>query len=149
MSQVRADRTTTMTATTTSTSTPLKGKSKDDSRWWNSYALLEQQRRLVPFCFATLNSSFPGQSCGQVPLSFLPTKASLQSSDAHSRHQGSSFFNLRSSFLLRHHALNPPQLSVCRLTKVGSLHTSQADKDPDSGASGEPLWQTVGTSLNP
>ncbi|KAI9446360.1 hypothetical protein H4582DRAFT_1905171 [Lactarius indigo] len=35
-----------MSATTT-TSTPLKGKAKDDSRWWNSYALVEQQRRPV------------------------------------------------------------------------------------------------------
>ncbi|KAN0140728.1 hypothetical protein V8E53_001172 [Lactarius tabidus] len=32
-----------MTATAT-TSTQLKGKAKDDSRWWNSYALVEQQR---------------------------------------------------------------------------------------------------------
>lgn len=35
-----------MSATTT-TNTPLKGKAKDDSRWWNSYALVEQQRRPV------------------------------------------------------------------------------------------------------
>ncbi|KAH9063340.1 hypothetical protein EDB87DRAFT_1557873 [Lactarius vividus] len=32
---------------TTTTNTPLKGKAKDDSRWWNSYALVEQQRRPV------------------------------------------------------------------------------------------------------
>ncbi|KAF8274923.1 hypothetical protein EI94DRAFT_1711996 [Lactarius quietus] len=46
MSQVGADRTATMTATAT-TSTQLKGKAKDDFRWWNSYALVEQQRRPV------------------------------------------------------------------------------------------------------
>lgn len=56
MSQVGTDRTATMTATAT-TSTQLKGKAKDDSRWWNSYALVEQQRRLVIFilCCILLN----------------------------------------------------------------------------------------------
>lgn len=55
MSQVGADRTATMTATAT-TSSQLKGKAKDDSRWWNSYALVEQQRRLV-FFFPLLHST--------------------------------------------------------------------------------------------
>lgn len=34
-------------AATKTTSTPLKGTTKDDSRWWDSYALVEQQRRPV------------------------------------------------------------------------------------------------------
>ena len=77
MSQVGADRTT-MTATAT-TNAPLKGKAKDDSRWWNSYALVEQERRLVPLFFVAINSTLAGQSYGQVPPSSLLMKASLLS----------------------------------------------------------------------
>ena len=147
MSQVGADRTT-MTATAT-TSTPLKGKAKDDSRWWNSYALVEQQRRLVLFFFATINSTLAGRSYGQVPLSSLLTKANLLSSVARFRHRGSSSFKPQSSFLLRQHLSNLPQFSAYHLTRPGFLHTSRVGKDLGSGASGEPFEQMVGTSLNP
>ncbi len=148
MSQVGADRTTTTMAATT-TSTPLKGKAKDDSRWWNSYALIEQQRRLVPFFYVTFNSTVSGQSYGQVLLSSLPTKASLPLSDARSRHQGSSFFSPQSSFLLRQHLSNLLQFSVYHLTRPGFLHTSRVGKDLGLGASGKPIQQMVGTSSSP
>ena len=146
MSQVGTDRTATMTATAT-TSTQLKGKAKDDPRWWNSYALVEQQqRRLVLRFFVTFNSILLGQSHGQALLSSLLTKASLPSLDARSRRQGSSYFTLQSSFLIPQHLSSLLRLSAFHLRRPGFLHTSRVGKDLGSGASGGPIEQMVGTS---
>ena len=149
MSQVGADRTTTTMTATATASTQLKGKAKDDSRWWNSYALVEQRRRLVLMFFVTFNSTLSGQSRGQALLSSSLTKASLPSLDARSRRQGSSYFTLQSSFLMPQHLSNLLQFSPCHLTRPGFSHTFRAGKDLDSGVSGRPIEQMVGTSSNP